>query len=284
MVGILVVVVIALSSSADSEQPPPAPSVQLGIAPPSPEPSPNAMDWNEVIVASVSVSSSYNIEAESEFYENVRQDVVSTANISPESVTMPIQVEAEQGSSDRSVKFFVLTDSSTRDSTREALLGLSVPWMATGSAVSAQIHSVIGGIDTRSTCQTSIMQCPLASACVNTIDSGHFCECVVDFSSQPPACTVQVTARDSVHVDLAGDAVQHADGTMYTAGRDLVLSVDGTFDQTVGIRFANVQVNPGSTAQEAHMQFTVDEVHSQSSLPIALTITAELVADAAPIT
>ncbi|HEX6132233.1 MAG TPA: hypothetical protein VF044_10905, partial [Actinomycetota bacterium] len=56
------------------------------------------------------------------------------------------------------------------------------------------------------------------------------------------------------------DAEEKASGAMRPASSDLDLVVDGTTQQTVGLRFTGVQVPRDATVLQAHVQFQADEV------------------------
>ncbi|MGP8307971.1 PKD domain-containing protein [Vibrio sp. YIC-376] len=73
------------------------------------------------------------------------------------------------------------------------------------------------------------------------------------------------------------DAEEKADGRVSTSSSDLELVYDGT-DQTVGMRFNNIDIPQGATITAAYIQFQVDEVKSTDTI---LTIEGELSANAA---
>ncbi len=72
------------------------------------------------------------------------------------------------------------------------------------------------------------------------------------------------------------DVEQNADGDMYTNSSDIELVNDGS-DQTIGLRFTNIQIPQGSVIDNAYIQFTTDESNSGST---SVTIQGENVNDA----
>ncbi len=64
------------------------------------------------------------------------------------------------------------------------------------------------------------------------------------------------------------DAEEFASGQMYLGSSDLELVNNGSSrgDQTIGLRFNNVPLLPGTVVQEAYVQFTVDETGSFSNV------------------
>jgi len=75
----------------------------------------------------------------------------------------------------------------------------------------------------------------------------------------------------------ADDAEEKADGRVSITSSDLELVYDGS-DQTVGMRFNNIDIPQGATITAAYIQFQVDEVKSTVT---DLTIEGELSANAA---
>jgi hypothetical protein len=73
------------------------------------------------------------------------------------------------------------------------------------------------------------------------------------------------------------DAEQRLSGATDLASTDLELTTDGSTQQVVGMRFANVQIPVGATVTKAYVQFTADEV---STGVASLTIRAEASDDA----
>lgn len=74
------------------------------------------------------------------------------------------------------------------------------------------------------------------------------------------------------------DVEERADNSMYTNSTDIELVNDGD-DQTVGLRFENLQLPQGMQIAEAWIQFTTDEA---STGTCSLEIRAEATADAPP--
>lgn len=74
------------------------------------------------------------------------------------------------------------------------------------------------------------------------------------------------------------DVEERADGSIYTNSTDLELTNDGD-DQTIGLRFNNLQIPPGVEISGAWLQFTADE---QSSGACNLVIRAQAVDNTPP--
>ena len=75
---------------------------------------------------------------------------------------------------------------------------------------------------------------------------------------------VTVYAAGTVMLDIpvaasSDDAEESATGSVSRTSSDLELVLDGS-NQTVGLRFANVQIPSGATITDAYVQFEVDEV------------------------
>jgi K319L-like, PKD domain/Calcineurin-like phosphoesterase len=76
--------------------------------------------------------------------------------------------------------------------------------------------------------------------------------------------TVTAYAAGTVMLNIpvaasADDAEESVSGSVSKSSSDLELVVDGS-PQTVGLRFANVQIPPGASISDAYVQFEVDEV------------------------
>ena len=81
-----------------------------------------------------------------------------------------------------------------------------------------------------------------------------------------------------VRVSAGSDDVeQRVTGGMDLSSSDLELTVDGSREQVVGMRFAGVQVPAGATVTNAYVQFRTDEV---STGAVSLTVRAEAADDA----
>jgi hypothetical protein len=112
-----------------------------------------------------------------------------------------------------------------------------------------------------------------------TADDGQYAvfdEVTVTVQAAPGGGTVQTVERRVV----AGsdDAEQRLSGATDLASTDLELTTDGTTQQVVGLRFANLAIPKGATITSAYVQFTTDEV---STGAVSLTIRAEA-SDSAP--
>ena len=75
------------------------------------------------------------------------------------------------------------------------------------------------------------------------------------------------------------DAEEGQNGAIDITSSDLELVFDEV-DQTVGMRFVGLDIEPGAVITDAWIQFTVDEV---SGGPVSLIITGDAAADSAMI-
>ena len=77
-----------------------------------------------------------------------------------------------------------------------------------------------------------------------------------------------------IQVAAQNDAVEEEDdGVMYRTSSDLELVRDGSRgDQTIGVRFLNVNIPSGATITNAELEFTIDQHHSEAT---NLSIVAE---------
>jgi hypothetical protein len=112
-----------------------------------------------------------------------------------------------------------------------------------------------------------------------TADDGQYAvfdEVTVTVQAAPGGGTVQTVERRVA----AGsdDAEQRLSGATDLVSTDLELTTDGTTQQVVGLRFANLAIPKGATITSAYVQFTTDEV---STGAVSLTIRAEA-SDSAP--
>ncbi|MCB9295772.1 MAG: BspA family leucine-rich repeat surface protein [Lewinellaceae bacterium] len=78
-----------------------------------------------------------------------------------------------------------------------------------------------------------------------------------------------------------GDAEEESDGSVSLSSSDLELAEDSG-PQTVGLRFAGLNIRPGSTINSAYIQFTVDEDRNDN--PCNLTIYGHAIGNAPPFT
>lgn len=92
------------------------------------------------------------------------------------------------------------------------------------------------------------------------------------------ATTKSITARINSSSD---DAEETGSGTVKLRSRDLELVENSGSQQTVGLRFTNLDLPAGATILNAYIQFVVEE---SSDRPTTLTIKAEATDDAAPLT
>jgi hypothetical protein len=76
------------------------------------------------------------------------------------------------------------------------------------------------------------------------------------------------------------DAEEASNGEVDLTSSDLELVYDHG-NQTIGIRFVNIEIDPGATIVDAYIQFTVDE---SKSVPTAVTIAGEFSSNAATFT
>ena len=82
-------------------------------------------------------------------------------------------------------------------------------------------------------------------------------------TSSPIAITVGTFSdiRSSRISGSLDDVEEKADGSMYTNSSDIELVYDGS-NQTIGLRFAGLNIPKGAVIESAFIQFTVDEVSS----------------------
>jgi hypothetical protein len=91
---------------------------------------------------------------------------------------------------------------------------------------------------------------------------------IVNYTSPTPVYTIAATVNAS-----ANDAEQSAAGVVTLNSTDLELVNDGAAgDQIVGVRFENVVAPPGAVIASANIQFTADEIQSETT---TLTLRAE---------
>ncbi len=95
----------------------------------------------------------------------------------------------------------------------------------------------------------------------------------------PTAAPTTVNVPVSTYVDDA--EMNTSDGTMYLSSTSLEMTRDNRFarDQSVGLRFLNIPIPPGSVITNAYIQF---EAMSANSETTSLAIQAEAVDDSAP--
>lgn len=62
-----------------------------------------------------------------------------------------------------------------------------------------------------------------------------------------------------IQVNSSSDDAEEADASISLTSSDLELTVDGGFNQTVGLRFNSINLPQGSQVSKAYIQFTVDE-------------------------
>lgn len=104
-------------------------------------------------------------------------------------------------------------------------------------------------------------------------------------TTTPGTVAVSLLAADPIfetRVASSGDDVEERPtGSMYITSSDLELTIDGTLNQTVGIRFNGIDVPHGAIITNAYVQFTVD---TASSGAVSLLIRGEDADDAAAFT
>lgn len=162
------------------------------------------------------------------------------------------------------------------------LLGLT---LATGCLVDIDYS------DTRFRC-TASAECPEPQSCVDGLcqepgvaepDAAPPPDAPVpDAAPDPPQLFQRrvLSAADDSEEFVSDDPA--IDGTIDRGSTDLELGDDGPQGpQIVGIRFAGVDLEPGTQIVSAHIQFTVDET---SSVPTEVQIRAEASDDAAALT
>ncbi|GJL78480.1 MAG: hypothetical protein NPINA01_14690 [Nitrospinaceae bacterium] len=90
-----------------------------------------------------------------------------------------------------------------------------------------------------------------------SVPSGSAVDLVV--SSGPPGSGLTIDVRISAGSD---DAEERATGSMSLSSTDLEMVFDSGGNQTVGLRFAGVDIPPGATITDAYIQFQADETHA----------------------
>jgi len=79
-------------------------------------------------------------------------------------------------------------------------------------------------------------------------------------ATNTPTAT-RVVSSQEVRVSASGDDVEEAEtGGISMTSSDLELTITGSDNQTIGMRFDNIQIPPGSEITKAYIQFQVDEV------------------------
>ncbi len=99
---------------------------------------------------------------------------------------------------------------------------------------------------------------------------------VVEFVVPQTATFEILTDNDDAEEDL------NASGAMDLGSSDLELTTDGSAEQVIGLRYANVGIPANSQILSAYIQFTVDEVNTTGQVDVL--ITAENAPNAAAIT
>jgi hypothetical protein len=107
-----------------------------------------------------------------------------------------------------------------------------------------------------------------------TENDGAIYEIAIGTAPVTPGGDVRVAAR-------ADDAEEAASGSVDLSSSDLEFVTDGAFQQTVGIRFAGLDIPPGATITRASIQFVADESQSTAT---ALTLRAQAADTAATFT
>ena len=105
---------------------------------------------------------------------------------------------------------------------------------------------------------------------------GTWANSTASFVAKKPAYKVNSASDDAEELN--------SDGEMYLTSSDLELINDDSYrggDQTVGLRFNNIDIDPGTSIGSAYIQFTVKETGSDSC---SLTIRGEATDNAAPFT
>ncbi len=95
--------------------------------------------------------------------------------------------------------------------------------------------------------------------------------------AHPVVAAIQII---EVQVNSGDDDAEESGTSVSLTSSDLELTVDKGINQTIGIRFNNVNVPDTATISRAYIQFTVDEA---SSTTTNLTIQGEASGNAAPI-
>ncbi len=88
-------------------------------------------------------------------------------------------------------------------------------------------------------------------------------------SSSEISISVQYVPNSDIEVQINDDdddvEERNNNGAIILASSDLELVQDGSSNQTVGLRFNDINIPPGVTITNAYIQFTAEETHSQST-------------------
>jgi hypothetical protein len=176
---------------------------------------------------------------------------------------------------------------SSRATTADSVLWQNIPqWPVVGVAgpdqqtpdISALIQAVVGRAGWASGNSLTIIASGTGERTAESYDgsAGQAPLLVVEYQV-PQTTTFQIlTNSDDAEEDL------NASGAMDLTSSDLELFKDGSAEQVIGLRYANVGIPANSKILSAHIQFTVDEVNTSGQ--VDALITAENTANAAPIT
>ncbi|WP_207063343.1 PilC/PilY family type IV pilus protein [Motiliproteus sp. SC1-56] len=91
------------------------------------------------------------------------------------------------------------------------------------------------------------------------------------FDESAPGCYTREYAK--IITASSDDAEQYSSGSVHLDSTDLELVVDdanSSGNQTVGLRFNNLQLNQGSTLNHAYLEFAVDEVDPAASTSLVI--------------
>lgn len=74
-----------------------------------------------------------------------------------------------------------------------------------------------------------------------------------------------LTGNDDAEQDISN-------GSMYLTSSDLEITLDGSSEQAIGLRFDNITIPQGSVINSAYIQFTVDEVTTSGTVDAVIAI------------
>jgi hypothetical protein len=158
-----------------------------------------------------------------------------------------------------------------------------------GTATDAEDGNLAGSLSWNSSINGSIGSGASFSTSGLSVGTHTITASVTDSGGLPGSDQITVTVTEPpggsvfekrVTAD-SDDAEETSGGVVSLGSSDLELVFDRGGNQTVGLRFTGVTVPPGSTIQEAWVQFQADEANSGA---IALTLEGEAVDDAATFT
>lgn len=126
---------------------------------------------------------------------------------------------------------------------------------ATPTASPTSTPTVTATSSTAATPTASVTATPTASPVATPTSSGG--------SVSPTKTPIVFAKRVATGTDDGEENISN--GSMYLTSTDLEMIADGSTNQQVGIRFTNVTVPKGATITKAYIQFTCDEVSTNTA-------------------